>query len=369
MDTLKWLSDLFWDERWWLPRGAKWADVTNGPDKTVLHPDVSDFYYVIPLTIGLLVLRYVLNIYCFIPLGLALGIRNKKKKNLQHIPVLETAYRKNALIKDTTALAKQLDMSERQVERWWRLRRNQDKTSSLTKFCEHAWKTFYLFFSTPTVYYIVWDKDWFWDLDKCYTNYGKHELTMDIYWFYLTTMAYMIALSITFFHDVKRKDFWGMLAHHVVTILLLCISWIISAFRIGIVVIVLLDLTETWLEFVKALKRANFEKLATSLFVAFVPAWFYTRMYLFPLYLYSTSIRSMVFWGHVFALYIVNAMLFVLFFLCVYWSVLIVKVVFDTLKSGVPRDVRSSSSEVSEAEVDKLLLQTIDKKNALNKSL
>lgn len=76
----------------------------------------------------------------------------------------------------------------------------------------------------------------------------SQELTMDIYWFYLTTMSYMIALSITFFHDVKRKDFWGMLAHHVVTILLLCISWIISAFRIGIVVIVLLDLTETWLE-------------------------------------------------------------------------------------------------------------------------
>ncbi|KAF9413889.1 hypothetical protein HW555_008039, partial [Spodoptera exigua] len=338
-------------------RGVKWADVTNGPDKTVLYPDISDFYYVIPLTIGLLVLRYTLNMYCFTPLGLALGIPNKKKRNLRPIPALETAYRKNALIKDTTALAKQLDMSERQVERWWRLRRNQDKTSSLTKFCEHAWKVFYLSFSTPAVFYIVWDKDWFWDLDKCYINFGKHELTMDIYWFYMMTAAYMVSMTITYFHDVKRKDFWGMLAHHVVTILLLFISWNMNAFRIGLIIVVLLDPTEVCLEFVKALRRANFEKLATALFVGFVPLWFYTRLYLFPQYLYSTSIRSMVFWGPFFAVYVVNSLLFVLFILCVYWTILIVKVVFNTLSSGVPRDVRSSSSEVTDVDdVDKLLL-------------
>lgn len=35
------------------------------------------------------------------------------------------------------ALAKQLDWSERQVERWLRLRRTQDKPSTLTKFCEN----------------------------------------------------------------------------------------------------------------------------------------------------------------------------------------------------------------------------------------
>ncbi|KAH9640535.1 hypothetical protein HF086_001584 [Spodoptera exigua] len=154
METLKWLSELFWDERWWLPRGVKWADVTNGPDKTVLYPDISDFYY-----------------------------------------------------------------------------------------------------------------------------------------------------------------------------------------------------------FVKALRRANFEKLATALFVGFVPLWFYTRLYLFPQYLYSTSIRSMVFWGPFIAAYVVNSLLFVLFILCVYWTILIVKVVFNTMSSGVPRDVRSSSSEVTDVDdVDKLLL-------------
>ncbi|KAH9640543.1 hypothetical protein HF086_001592 [Spodoptera exigua] len=153
-------------------------------------------------------------------------------------------------------------MSERQVERWWRLRRNQDKPSNLTKFCEHAWKTVYLSFRQ------------------------RLELSMDVYWFYLTTMAYIVSLSVTFFHDVKRKDFMEMLVHHIVAIFLLSLSWITTAFRIGIILIPLLDSTEALLEFVKAIKRANFEKMATILFVGFVPVWFYTRLYLFPLYLY-----------------------------------------------------------------------------------
>lgn len=41
------------------------------------------------------------------------------------------------LIFKILALAKQLDWSERQVERWLRLRRSQDKPSTLTKFCEN----------------------------------------------------------------------------------------------------------------------------------------------------------------------------------------------------------------------------------------
>lgn len=40
------------------------------------------------------------------------------------------------------ALAKQLDWSERQVERWLRLRRTQDKPSMLTKFCENRLVSF-----------------------------------------------------------------------------------------------------------------------------------------------------------------------------------------------------------------------------------
>lgn len=39
--------------------------------------------------------------------------------------------------KEVATIAKQTDMSERQIERWLRLRRAQDKPSTLIKFCEN----------------------------------------------------------------------------------------------------------------------------------------------------------------------------------------------------------------------------------------
>lgn len=64
-----------------------------------------------------------------------------------------------------------MDMTERQVERWWRLRRSQDKPSTLVKFCENMWRfTFYLASFTFGLV-ILWDKDWLWNIDQCYVGY------------------------------------------------------------------------------------------------------------------------------------------------------------------------------------------------------
>ncbi|CAH2211352.1 jg8525, partial [Pararge aegeria aegeria] len=62
-------------------------------------------------------------------------------------------------------------MSERQVERWWRLRRSQDKPSKLTKFCENAWRCSFYFYNFSYGTFILWDKDWLWDIDQCYIGY------------------------------------------------------------------------------------------------------------------------------------------------------------------------------------------------------
>ncbi|KAI8441923.1 hypothetical protein MSG28_005595 [Choristoneura fumiferana] len=86
-------------------------------------------------------------------------------------------------------------MTERQVERWWRLRRSQDKPTTLVKFCENAWKcTFYV------------------------CNFG---VTNDIWWYYMVSSAFYWSLTLSQFWDVRRKDFWQMFVHHLATIALL----------------------------------------------------------------------------------------------------------------------------------------------------
>nr|CAD7258722.1 unnamed protein product [Timema shepardi] len=79
-----------------------------------------------------------MKIYWFAPIGLSLGIKNTKSKRAIPNDILESAYRAKGKIKhkQIVGLAKQLDWSERQVERWLRLRRSQDRPSTLVKFSE-----------------------------------------------------------------------------------------------------------------------------------------------------------------------------------------------------------------------------------------
>lgn len=70
-----------------------------------------------------------------------------------------------------TQLAKQTDLSERQIERWWRLRRAQDKPSTLVKFCENTWRCLYYLYSFIFGVIVLWDKPWFWDVKSCWYGY------------------------------------------------------------------------------------------------------------------------------------------------------------------------------------------------------
>lgn len=75
-------------------------------------------------------------------------------------------------------LAKQLDLTERQIERWWRLRRSQDKPSTLVKFCENTWKCTFYVCNFSFGLYILWDKEWLWDIDQNYVGY-PHQVSFD----------------------------------------------------------------------------------------------------------------------------------------------------------------------------------------------
>lgn len=78
--------------------------------------------------------------YWLTPIGMSLGIKNKKVKKAPYNEVLEKAHQSKEKLKhkQITGLAKQLDWPERKVERWLRVRRSQDKPTTLVKFCENG---------------------------------------------------------------------------------------------------------------------------------------------------------------------------------------------------------------------------------------
>ncbi|KOB78804.1 LAG1 longevity assurance-like protein 6 [Operophtera brumata] len=221
---LRFVLDKFWDESIWLPPNTTWIDITPGSNKDIVYTDYRHLIYALPLAVVLICLRFLLEKYFFAPFGRSLGIKNTRPKKAPSNPKLEAL----------CALAKQLDMSERQVERWWRLRRSQDKPSTLVKFCENMWRcTFYLYnFSFGL--YVLWDKEWLWN-----------------------------------FWDVRRKDFWQMFVHHIATIALLSFSWVCNIYRIGSLIILLHDCADIFLDAGKAAKYAAFQKFCDYVFAVF----------------------------------------------------------------------------------------------------
>lgn len=88
----------------------------------------------------------------------------------EHAHMLINTTKKKKLFQ-VVMLTKQADMTERQIERWWRLRRAQDKPSTLVKFSENTWRCIYYTYSFIFGVIVLWDKPWFWDVKSCWHGY------------------------------------------------------------------------------------------------------------------------------------------------------------------------------------------------------
>ncbi|XP_013184237.1 ceramide synthase 5 isoform X1 [Amyelois transitella] len=356
---LRSMLEVFWNENVWLPPNTTWEDIAPGPDKAVVYTDYRHLLYPLPLALLLILLRRVLENYWFAPFGKSLGIKNTRPKKASNIPQLEAAYQKSSKIKHKqfflkekiTALAKQLDLSERQVERWWRHRRSQDKPSTLVKFCENAWRCLFYLYSFSYGLFILWDKVWLWDIDHCYIGYPHHGVTNDVWWYYMISSAFYWSLTISQFWDVRRKDFWQMFVHHIAAIALLSFSWVCNMHRIGTLVLLSHDCADIALEAAKAAKYANYQKLCDALFAVFTVLWIITRLGIYPFYiLWSTLIRAPSLLPMFAAYYIFNSLLCLLLCLHLVWTWLILQVAYKTITSGqMEGDIRSSSSELSDS--------------------
>ncbi|KAK0080804.1 hypothetical protein PV325_013298 [Microctonus aethiopoides] len=345
MEVLKNISSVFWSPDIWLPPNITWDDIA--PNSENKYADYRHLIYPLPMALGLLLIRFAMERYCFAPVGRKLGIKTTRSKRAQLNPILEKAYTKKIKHKQITALAKQVDMSERQVERWLRLRRSQDMPSTLTKFCENSWRC--LYYTSIFIYGIVilWDKPWLWDIKHCYYGYPYHSVTNDIWWYYMISISFYWSLSISQFFDVKRKDFWQMFIHHKATIMLMAFSWVGNLTRIGSLVLVVHDSADIFLEAAKMAKYASYQKVCDGVFVIFTVLWLITRMGIYPLWIiYSTSIEAPKIVPMFPAYYIFNALLILLFVLHTFWTVLILKIACNAFYAGqMEGDIRSNSSE------------------------
>lgn len=287
----------FWDESIWCPPGLKWSDY--GPDT----PQFNHLYYSFLTAGALTLLRYFLEVVLFRPIG---GYILTKKKN-------------------------------------------SPRSKLISKFSEGMWKlTFYLSTTVYGWFFVLWNKPYSKDMKQTLINY-PHAVTDDEWWYYNIELGFYLSLFVTQFFDTKRKDFWQMFVHHIVTILLIFFSWTCCFHRVGCLVMAIHDVGDIPLESAKLAKYCEKQRLADIIFAIFAIVWIYTRCYLLPTrVIYYSTYEALGILPFFPAYYFFNTLLCLLQLLHVAWTYLIIRIAFDALQNKGMRDIRSDSEDTEE---------------------
>ncbi|XP_064647650.1 ceramide synthase 5-like isoform X4 [Lineus longissimus] len=362
--ALDYVGSYVWSEKFWFPENVSWKDIENhdeGPNAGIYHPQISDLIMPIPVAVLLGVIRFCFERFIAAPIGRSYGLREGKIMVAEYIPILEKAYRKTKRPDDKAieGFSKKLSKSTRQVERWFRKRRNQDRSSELKKFCESGWR--FLFYVSAHIYgtVILWNKRYFAETLHCWIGWPHQHVSSDLYWYYMIELGFYVALAFSLMTDVRRKDFYEMIIHHIATIGLLTFSWINNMVRIGSLVLVVHDAVDYWMEGAKMAKYIRKQKICDAMFVVFAVVWFVTRLVIFPIWIMRYSLfEAHTITGMAHCYYFYNSFLLLLLVLSTIWFYFIGRTAYLAIRYGkVQKDERSDSeSAVTEEETNGTVL-------------
>ncbi|XP_063776140.1 ceramide synthase 2-like isoform X2 [Pseudophryne corroboree] len=305
----------------------------------------------------------VYGTHCFlarfvaIPLSRMMNLREKYKRKPSIKPVLEDFYTKKGkhpTESEVRSLSAQCNMQIRQVEHWFRCRRNQDRPSITKKFCEASWRFFMYFISFLTGIAVLNDKPWFWDQREFWTDYPYQPLEFSLYWYYMLQLGFYSSMLLTLAFDIKRKDLKEQIVHHCATIFLITFSYCANYIRAGTLVMLLHDSADFVMELAKMFNYSKWKRMCNILFTIFALIFIATRLFLLPTrIIYSTYYHSMVLFQPFFGYYFFNALLMTLQILHIFWAYMILRMIYRFTFTGmVGDDVRSDVEESDESGQD-----------------
>uniref|UniRef100_A0A3B3ZXF3 Uncharacterized protein n=1 Tax=Periophthalmus magnuspinnatus TaxID=409849 RepID=A0A3B3ZXF3_9GOBI len=308
------MSIWFWQERLWFPKGLGWADLEDRDGR--VYAKARDLWVALPIAVAFLIIRQIFERTVATPLAALLGVKETVRLKVLHNPTLEFYYcNVTKTPSQVETLCKQTGHSERQVQRWFRRRRNQDRPSLLKKFRE---------------------KPWLYDLKEMWEGFPVLTLLPSQYWYYMIELGFYCSLLFSVASDVKRKCFKEQIVHHVATILLISFSWCVNYIRAGTLIMLVHDSADYFLESAKMFNYAGWRNACNYIFIVFAAVFIVTRLVIFPFrIIYCTWIYPVTVYEPFFGYYFFNGLLMVLQCLHIFWAVLIIKIAVRFLTNNV----------------------------------
>lgn len=233
------------------------------------------------------------------------------------------------------------------------------------KFSEAGWKTLFYAISFTLGMIIVWRLNIFPETINCWVGWPNVPLEPYVRHYYLFQLGfYCHSLYAHFAYEVKRKDWWPLFFHHVVTVGLIFCSYVIGFHRIGLLVLICHDVNDVIFEFGKTFVYRKKEPHTTILFLMVLVSWVISRLFIFPYYVIWSSwyeTRTVapedVFPFH----HSFNFALMFLLCLHVYWFTLMVQIAMR-FASGSTQNIEDTREDVDEKTTTKTNVRTTKKK-------
>lgn len=129
---------------------------------------------------------------------------------------------------------------------WWGIK-NERKRERFTEqgYAFLYWGTAGLF----GLYVMSFQESWWFQLEHLWLKYPHWQMRPELKTYYLLQFSYWLqqALVMLLRLEAPRKDYYELIAHHLVTLWLIGWSYLINLTMIGTTVFVCMDIPDTWL--------------------------------------------------------------------------------------------------------------------------
>ena len=349
--------DWFWSESIWVPPGRTWDDFKSKDGRIAPDPGDLWFYPFVMAAILLLLKYFILIPFLFVPIGNYYKLRSKPHQAPPYnnkLNRLHRLYKSNPPYEEVERAATDLNWTERQVQRWLRQKTVHCQATKMDKFIDCAWQVVYYIFYCILGIVVLKDKPWLYDMKYCWHKFPYHSLDNDVWWYYMISLGFYWCQTVTHFFQPKRHDSAQMLAHHLVTILVTCLSFTCNFVRIGTLVLIIHECADIPLLFAKICGYFGKPRAMDACFFVFLLVWVATRLGAYPFRVLHNTIFVAHVQENVFypVYYVFNGLLLSIFLMHIVWTYYIIRVIARKFTTNAVQDVRSSVSEMSEADED-----------------
>ncbi|EEP80781.1 conserved hypothetical protein [Uncinocarpus reesii 1704] len=161
------------------------------------------------------------------------------------------------------------------------------KPKTSLRFAEQGWLlVYYTVFWSYGLY--IWTQSKYWmDFREIWTDWPSREVPGYFKLYCLLQLSFCLQQIFVINVEERRKDYYQMLTHHIVTSTLLGGAYVYSFYNVANVVLSIMDIVDILLPAAKMLKYAAFEQLCTIAFAVFLGTWFISRHVIYNLLWWS----------------------------------------------------------------------------------